>query len=587
MYLKQSHRKDGRGHLSICQNYSKGGKNKTKTYKSLGYLDQYDGDPEETLERFRKEAASMEEAYRAEHAPVTLSLSVDKKIDKRTQNRKDLGYAVPSAYYHTLGVHTFWHNRQVKRGFAYDANAIFRLLVFSQIFSPGSKLSAFTGKERLFLRSEFSLDDMYRALTFFNEYKDDLIKKVNEGISAMRTRDISKSYYDATNYYFEIDEEDGLRRLGACKEHRPNPIVAMGLLMDADGIPLTYRLYPGNTNDALTLRPILKQMRRDYSLGRTVIVADKGNNTSDNIAANILDGMGYVYSQTVRGGDKELKSWVLAQEGYRVSEDFKVKSRQAYKTVSVEGDDGKAHRVRVEIRQVAFWSADYDARAKAERAAVLRKSKRLAESKAAYDNAKTYGAARYVKETVVDKETGEIKDTVRALNADKIEEDERYDGYYCIITSETEWTDDQVIECYRGLWRIEETFRVTKSDLKCRPVYVSRQDHIEAHFLICYVALVLLRLLQADTAWRYSVKTIVAELSQIQCSHLKENWWHFDYRSDITDELCALAGIDLSKEILSLAQIKKTLADTKKPKAPGQQRKGGGQKLEDEPAKRR
>jgi transposase len=230
----------------------------------------------------------------------------------------------------------------------------------------------------------------------------------------------------------------------------------------------------------------------------------------------------------------------------------------------VQGDDGKKKRMRLEIKQVAFWSADYDARAKSKRAEVIRKSEKLAGSKALYDNAKTYGAARYVKETLIDSATGEITDTIRVIDEARISEDELLDGYYCIITSETDWSEDRIIDTYRGLWRIEETFRVTKSDLKCRPVFVSRTDHIEAHFLICYVALVLLRLIQIDTQWRYSSRTIIDELSQVQCSHLKESWWHFDYRSDITDELCALVGMDLSREVMGLAQIRRLLADTKR-----------------------
>jgi hypothetical protein len=545
-------------------NYRKDGKNKTATKLSLGYLDPNQEDFAERIAEYRAVAKAMEDEYRAEHTPVTLSFSVDKKIDMRTQNRKLMGHVVPSTYYQRLGIPAFWHNRSARCGFSYDANAIFRLLVYERIFSPGSKARAYANRERYFERTKFSEDDMYRALTFFAGYKDDLIKRMNENIATFRTRDMTRSYYDATNYYFEIDEEDELKRFGCSKEHRKSPIVQMGLLMDAEGIPLTYRLFAGNTNDALTLRPVLKQMRKDYSLGRTIVVADKGLNTSDNIAANILDGHGYVYSQSVRKGTEELKSWVLDQSGYRGNEKFKVKSTQTFKDIHIEGEDGKTHDVRTDIKCVAFWSADYDVRAKAERAAVLKKSARLAASKSAYDSAKTYGAARYVKEDIVDTDTGEMLERVCSIDEDKIASDERFDGYYCIITSEVGWTDEEIIECYRGLWRIEETFRVTKSDLRCRPVFVSRHDHIEAHFLVCYVALVLLRLIQADTGFRYSAARIIEELGQIQCSHLKEGWWHFDYRSEITDELCSLVGVDLSKEIMGLSRIKKALAATRK-----------------------
>jgi hypothetical protein len=266
----------------------------------------------------------------------------------------------------------------------------------------------------------------------------------------------------------------------------------------------------------------------------------------------------------VRKGDAGLKAWVTDGVGYRGGEEFKIKSRQSWRTVTVTGEDGRAHDVRVDIKQVAFWSADYDTRAKAERAAVLMKSEKMVESAGAYTHTKRYGAARYVGETPVNLETGEVMDAVREIDLEAITEAERYDGYYCIITSETDWTDEQIIECYRGLWRIEETFRITKSDLECRPVYVSLEDHIEAHFLECYVALVLLRLIQADTTFRHSVASIIRELGQLECSHLKESWWHFDYRSHVTDELCALAGIDLSKEVMALSQIRSTLAAARK-----------------------
>jgi hypothetical protein len=564
MYLTKSKRKDGRIYLSIAHSYRKGGKSTTRTVKSLGYLDTFEGTEEEIIARFTDMAKKMDDEYRTEHAPITLSFSLDKKVNKRAVNRKMLGHVVPAHYYHSLGIHTFWHTRQVKREFEYDANAIFRLLVFERIFAPGSKAAAFAHKDRYFERTDFELEDVYRSLDFFARYKDALIKRMNEGIASLRGRDTTSSYYDVTNYYFEIDKEDGLRRFGCSKEHRKSPIVQMGLLMDADGIPLTYRLYPGNTNDALTMLPILKQLKEDFVLGKTIVVADRGNNTSDNIAANVLDGNGFVYSQTIRGADSELKGWVLDQDGYEVHENSKRKSRQGYKTVHIKDQNNKTHDVKIAIKQVAFWSADYDARAKAERKKVIEKALKLAKSPSAYANAKSYGAARYVKEHTVDTGTGEILDTVCELDEDAIAQAEVFDGYYCIITSETDWSDDRIIECYRGLWRIEESFKVLKTNMECRPVYVSDKDHIEAHFLICYVALVLTRLMQADTSYRYSAERIINDLEQLQCSMLKENWWHLDFGSDLIDELCDLAGVRLNTEILSTKTIRKALATSKR-----------------------
>jgi transposase len=294
------------------------------------------------------------------------------------------------------------------------------------------------------------------------------------------------------------------------------------------------------------------------------MVADKGINTSDNIAACILDANGYVFSQSVKKSDANLKEWVLSDEGYVCSENFKCKSMHADKVVHITSEDGKTKDVQVPVKYVAFWSSDYDKRAKAQRARTIEKALKLTGKKASYEHAKHYGAARYVKEAVVDTNTGEIFKTLISLDEDTISEDERFDGYYLIVTSEVKKTEGEIIDIYRGLWRIEESFKVTKSSLETRPVFVWTKEHIEAHFLICYVALVITRLIQVDFNYLYSAEKILSELRLLQCSHLKDNIWHFDYRTEITDALCANAGITLNREIMTLIDIRNELAKTRK-----------------------
>jgi transposase len=334
--------------------------------------------------------------------------------------------------------------------------------------------------------------------------------------------------------------------------------------MDSGGVPITYHLYPGNTNDCLTLLPILKNAKEKYHIGRTIVVADKGLNTSDNIAALILEGHGYLFSQTVRGADAKLKEWVLDESGYNGTDTFKVKSSQSDKTVYIKDPANKTVKVKVPIKQVAYWSADYAARARHEREAVLAKSKKLVRDSATYEHAKSYGAARYIKETVVETKTGEIKKTILEIDNDQIAKDERFDGYYCIITSETDLSDKDIIDTYAGLWQIEETFKVTKEELETRPVYVWTRPHIEAHFLSCYVALVVLRLIQSDTNFEYSVAKIIDAIRGIVGSHMKQNYYLFSYRTHLTDHLGKLIGQNLAKQVLSKGDIKKIFATTKK-----------------------
>jgi hypothetical protein len=577
MHLRLSKKKDGRVYASIARSYREGTKTRSKTYRSLGYLDPLSVDYESKVAEYKAIAGEMEEEFLADNAPVTLEFSRHKKVDMKTMNRKNIGYAVLSDKYHALELKQFLTTRAQKRDFAYDVNAIFRLLVWQRCLDPGSKKADFANKEWYFDKSEFSLKDLYRSLDFFAPYKDAMISRMNKCIGEMRKRNTAEVYYDTTNYYFEIDEDDldlidektgkvtkGLRKRGVSKEHRKSPIISMGLLMDSDGIPIHYELFSGNTNDFETALPVLKKMRKEYDLGRIIMVADKGINCSDNIAACTLDKNGFVFSQSVKKSDKELKDWVLIDEGYLAFEKFKCKSRQGMKTVYIEGDDGKQKEVDVDVKYVAFWSADYDARAKAQRRRVIEKAEKIASCKAKYDHAKAYGAARYVKETVAGTSTGEIQKTILSLDEEMISEDERYDGYYLIITSETHKSDNEIIDIYRGLWRIEESFKVTKSELEDRPVHVWTPAHIKAHFLVCYVALVICRLIQADFDYRYSAGVILRELAALQCSYLKNNIWHFDYRTPVTDELCANAGIVLNREIMTLKEIKSELAKTRK-----------------------
>ena len=570
MFLKKiPNKRTGRTFLSIVEGYRdpNTGKIRHKTIEALGYLDELEREYEDPIAHFKKVAKEMTQLNKQSDNPIVFTFTPWDKIGDSSSLRKNLGFSVLSAIYHELRIHKFMANRQRSLKADFLLNDIFKMLIFLRILDPGSKKKAFESKDAYFEKFEFSLMDVYRSLTLFHKYKDALLLHLHEEVRMKYGRDVSNVFYDVTNYYFEIEEPDRLRKKGVSKEHRPNPIVQMGLLMDREGIPITYRLFSGNTNDCSTLLPVLSELKESYNISRMVVVADRGLNTGENIAYNIIKGDGYIYSQSIRGAQRSLKSYVLNGKDYIERENgFKIKSRVYPREIWVTNAEGKRVKVPIDEKQIVFYSPNYAKKARAERAFVLEKAKMLVKNPGAFNRATSYGSAKYIKDLVYDKKTGEILTTNHqpTLDWEKIAEEEKYDGYYAIVTSELDMLDYDVIDTYRGLWRIEESFRITKSDLETRPVYVSREDHIEAHFLTCFTALLILRLLEVRTKRKYTSATIINELRQITGTYLNENYYMFDHFNTTVKTIGGAGGVDFSKRFMSLGEIRKIIADTKK-----------------------
>jgi len=560
---------NGRPYLSIVQGYRDPvtKKVKHKTVKSLGYFDVLKREFPDPIGHYSKVVEEMNKKAAEENQKVIIAFNKDEMLSEGRENRKNIGYAAISKLYHELNFHSFFYNHSRKFKSEYNLNNIMKLLIFSRILRPASKKKTYDEKDRYFENNDFSLDDVYRSLSQIVTFRDTLKIYLHRQIKKTTGRDTDIVYYDVTNYYFEIDKQDELKRKGVSKEHRPDPIIQMGLLVDTKGIPVSYDLFPGNTNDCETMMPVLDKVRKDYDIGRFVIVADKGINTADNIVFNLARGNGYVFSQTVRGGNKELKDYVLDESNYlKTGEGFMIKSRLYPREIKVSNALGGRSKVRIDEKQVIFYSADYDRKAKADRELALLKAQDLINCPSKYNKSNSYGAAKYVKNLIFDKETGEIATTKQKLCFDeaKLREEEKFDGYYAIVTSEWEKSDDEIIDIYRGLWRIEEAFKVTKSDLETRPVYLSRNDHIQAHFLICFVALVIARLLALRLDNKYSIARIIESLNKASGSLIEENWYLFDHTDEITAAISKTLGIDLMHKYLRHGDIKKILGDTKK-----------------------
>ena len=571
MFLRKvKNRKTGRIYLSIAQSYRD--KNsphpKTTTIESLGYLDELEKVYDDPIDYFTNKVAQMNEQRAIENAPFSFNIKKNETIDSNSTNRKNFGYAALSRIYHQLEIDKFLINRQRHTKHDYDANAIMKLLVFSRLLYPASKKKTYENKDLFFENTDFTLEDVYRCLSFFNKHKDALQLWLHERIQKQYKRNTELVYYDVTNYYFEIDKQDDLRRKGVSKEHRPDPIVQMGLFLDTMGIPITYQLFPGNTVDKSTLIPMLRKIQKEYSLGRIIVVADKGITTGDNIWYALSAKNGYVFSYSIRGANQKFKNYVLDQSDYRlINDDYKVKSRLYPREITLTTISGRKTKKRIDEKQVIFYSQKYAAKAKEERAAALIKAQDLIKNPGKYNKSTSHGATKYIKNLAFDPETGEVLEKLKhslSLDEEKLRQEEELDGYYAIVTSEWKEPDEKIIEMYKGLWKIEESFKVTKSDFETRPVFLSTPEHIEAHFLACFVALVIARVLEHMMRGKYSVTAMMESLGKACCSHIKENYYLFDHYDDILANIGKRLDIDFSKKCMQLGDIKKIIGKVKK-----------------------
>jgi transposase len=574
MYLKTAfNKKTGRTYLAIVHGHwdPVAKQSRTSTIKSLGYLDVLEKDYDDPIAHFEALAEKME-AERLEDETISLKLKKNEQLERGTANRKNYGHVVYSKIYHELEIDRFLKNARRHERFKFNTDAIMRLLVFMRLLHPCSKRASHLRKDVFFDSFNFSLDDVYDALTHFDKISLALKSYLHEQVTAQYNRETDIVYYDVTNYYFEIDKQDDLRKRGCEKNNRKDPIVQMGLLLDKLGLPITYNIFPGNTHDSQTLMPTLTEIKKHFGVRRLIVVADKALNSGDNIAYNTVLGDGYIYSKSIRGASADFQNWVIDESDYHVlSDKYKYKSRTVPDvpikvTVEKIGKKKKAKTVKMEQKFIVYYSQKYAERARYKRQEAIAKALEMIKNPSKYKSKFDYGAAGYIKNLQVDKDTGEIlnlKDTL-LLDEDRIKEEEKFDGYYAIATSEVDEKDENIIEMYRELWHIEESFKVTKSVLGARPLHVWLPEHINAHFLICFISLLIGRIAELRLNGKYTIATIAETLRKVACSNIDTNNWLFDYADEVTDDMNTAFGTDFGRKIMTLKEIKKNLGAAKK-----------------------
>lgn len=586
--------------LYFYESYYVNGKTKQKCVENLGRLDVLKKQFDDPVSHFKKVA---ENRTLEKKASTTSSVTIDtaSTMDTDEDNLKNAGYVVLKDLYKQLALDKFWKNILKKTSIQYDLEAIFRLLVFSRILYPGSKMDTFQGKDIYFEGFQgFSLKDVYKALDLFDQYNEQLQKWIYEHSSAICARDMSTAYFDCTNYYFDIGRSDmdtfgddgrpvdkkgnpaeiKYRKRGPEKNHRPDPIVEMGLLMDKNGIPLAFDIFPGNESEKVHMRPIINRVKNQFDSGRVIFVADRGLNTSDNIyflngdnKADYNPRDGYVYGQSVRGADAEFKAWVLKgdyktekltdDDGREIT--FTHKSRIHPKTiqvnVTVPGQKKKKKKsVSIDQKQMAYYSEKYARKQKRDRDIMIARAKDLIAHPKKYDKVTAAGSGAYVQNIAFDKSTGEIVDGRELLlDEAKIAEEEKYDGYYSIVTSELKMSDHEMRETYRGLARIEETFKISKTEFESRPVFVWTNEHIEGHFATCFTALVLIRLLQAKLGNKFPVGKTIESLRKYNCAQIDNTLYQFLYYDEILNECSKVFHLELNNRYRTREQIRRLL----------------------------
>ena len=606
MFLKQS-KSHNKIYLSFVQGYrDESGKIKHKTIKKLGFLDDLKKEYEDPISHFKKIAKQKSDEEIREYTIKNLNTKLIDNVD----SRKNLGYIILKYIYNELNIQSFFKDKNKKLKVEYSLNDIFKLLVFSRILYPNSKLATYNNKNIFFDTFEFSKDDMYHSFDYFSSYKDELLTLLWNSTKEKYNRDTSISYYDTTKYYFEIsynDEDElndkgevikkGQRKKGPSKEHRKTPIIQMGLLMDKNAIPMYYDLFPGNESEKLQMRPTLKKTKAKFGIERTIIVADRGQNTSDNTVfiAGKNDDVhnnhdGYVYGQSILGADKEFKTWALKQDDFIYDkiydeqgnlvtysdakkdkdgkiigyEDkpviFKHKFRVYAKKVQIKKDGQRNVTYRIYQKQMIYYSKKYADRQKHLREVAVEKAKDLIKNPGKYTQATSYGCTKYIDNIYFDNETGEVKEGFDlSLKIEKIKEEEKYDGYYSIVTSEKNLSDKELRDIYKSLWRIEESFKITKSELETRPVFVWTDESIETHFLSCFVSLLIIRLLEQRLDYKYSNHYVIESLRNYESTNIEHDIYLQNFRNDVIKDLESIFNVDLSRKYLTLSEIKKIL----------------------------
>lgn len=510
-----------------------------------------------------KEQARIEtEKYKEEQSQkiVTIPFRADRQLEFGKQKCFMGGYLFLQSFYHKLRLDAVCRKIRDKHKFDYDINAILSDLIYTRILDPGSKLSAYKTAQKFLEKPSYKLHDVYRALSVLAKESDLIQSEVYKNSHFLGKRNDRILYYDCTNYYFEIEQEDGDRKYGKSKEHRPNPIVQMGLFMDGDGIPLAFSTFPGNQNEQKSLKPLERKVLSDFECQKFIYCSDAGLASESIREFNHMGERAFIVTQSIKKLKEEYRKNALdPKDFHRLSDNHSVDLSKLtdsdsdclfYKEIPYDG-------TKVHQRLIVTYSPKYASYQKAVRATQIARAEKMVDSGSAKKERRNPNdPARFIgKQAVTDE--GEAAKVHYYLDEDKIAEEERYDGLYAVCTDLLDDPVGDILKVSEGRWQIEECFRIMKTEFEARPVYLSREDRINAHFLTCFLSLMIYRYLEKELGVDYTCEQILDTLKGMNFAELEEQGFMPLYeRTPLTDALHDVCGFRTDWQFISKSKMK-------------------------------
>ncbi len=555
----------------IIKDYTKNGKRSTKIVKRIGNLKDVktmagDMDYKEWLKEYVRDFNEKQ----GRNEVVLIKKNTRKIIKKDINSSFNIGYLFLEKIYNDLNIKNICENIQNKYQFHFDLNEILSYLVYARIIYPSSKLETFKQCQNFIVQPSFKLHDEYRSLSYIADNMDYIQKELFNNSKKVINRNSRVIYYDCTNYFFEIDNEDNIRKYGINKQHQPKPQVGMGLFMDGDGLPLSCNIYPGNMNEQKTLIPEENKIVNDFKLDNTKIIlcTDAGLASDEIKKFNIKNNRGFVITQSLKKLKESYKEKIFDKTEWRIPNDL----RNVYDLDTIENNETLREKyydtlfykiIETETKSVkqdlivtfCFKYFDYN---RSIRNNQIERAKKSIETNQVTRKGKNQNDYRRFISSLNSTDNGEVaENTSYSINQDIIDEEEKYDGYYALTTNLI-GNINEILKIVKGRWEIEESFRIMKSDFLARPVNLSREDRIKAHFMICFISLFIYRILEKKLDYKYTTSQILDVLRNMKVLESKGDGYIPEYtRTELTDDLHELFGFRTDYELNTYKDFKK------------------------------
>ena len=551
----------------------KNGKNTSKIIEKLGNTEEVTkkAKGKDPIVWAKKYIEGLNKAEKENNLKILIEKSTSTLIPKNEQNLFNCGYLFLEKIYYELGINRICRTINEKYKFEYDLNNILSRLLYGRIIFPASKLATRELSNKFIEQPNFELHDIYRALEVISKENEFIQSELYKNSSEISKRNTGVLYYDCTNYFFEIEQEDGLKQYGPSKEHRPNPIVQMGLFMDGDGIPLAFNITSGNTNEQTTLTPLEEKILEDFKLSQFIVCTDAGLASNANRKFNDKEERAFITTQSIKKLKKHLMEWALDENGWKLTNDSKAynikdidKNEELYKD-KIFYKERWINENGLEQKLIVTYSIKYRNYQQQIRNSQVERAKQAIENNSIkLDKCNQNDYKRFVNKTNITKD-GEIAESkILSLNTEQIEKEEKFDGFYGVCTNLDD-NAEEIIKINQRRWEIEECFRIMKSEFKARPVYLKRNDRIIAHFTTCFLSLVLYRYLEKRLEEQYTCSEIIETIRNMNLYKANELGYLPAYtRTDITDTLHEKFGFRTDNEITTIKIFKKILKDLKK-----------------------